>query len=158
MLLEKKINECPSWCVTKPRLEEERVIIFHDKNDHQAFRYFNEEDLDYACIEICKQRELWYLIDESSHGKPPEAPEGLSRDMIETLPQALREEAENKLDDYEKRLKYWEHDVAVDRLELLVLKNNDAKAARKLIEVHKDYEYEGYTIERIISKDDKKSI
>jgi len=151
MLAIPKYLVLPDWCLTKPRPEEKRVIIFHEEYSDRIFRYFNEDDLDFACLEICNERVKTLPLYNGDREKP-EPPEGISDDNLHDIPKSLKEEAERKLQNYKSELEYWEESQEIARLASLVSNNKDAQAARKLLEIRRNYEDEKYSIKPLCTK------
>jgi len=109
-----------------------RVIIFKGHHDNTYYRYDNQEDWEWACLEEVKRREeeCHYadMCDEKPY--PP-----FSEQELKAIPESLKKAVQEKIKEYESDLESWKKDDEIIQLTKKVIEQNDVKAAVRIIQL-----------------------
>lgn len=122
------------------------IIISREKHGDAYYSALNRVDFASSCLNLVHDRNAigFYWADD----EPPVAPK-YSEESIAELPEEFQNEAKRAWSHYKMRVH--EHEDNLHYMELVqeALKNKNWKCAWALLDRRRDYQYEGFEIEKL---------
>jgi len=122
------------------------ILILNEKHGDEYFLFSSVEELNKLCIHLVKRNYDQYYFNSIEKRYNFTLPEGLTEDTdIDTLPKYAQPGAAEAISQYKRYMREYEEEIYQKGLADAALEG-DANAAKLLITLRRDYEYEGYEV------------
>lgn len=144
----KRTKEVNERVLRRRSVDEPCVMVCHQKHGRYYYHIPDTKALHKAALWLLKERleARWY----ADPGKKPKGP-GFSREDVEKLPEALREEAKKKLDRHDGEVREWEQEQSTWSDLKNAIDMEDGGLAWEVLRDRSDYEYEQVILEPYVN-------